>query len=345
MNHVMTPPRLLVLSLALSLMACGDEGPTEPAPDSQADVSTSDDGQAPEPEGDAVETDDASGPVTDDIAAVTDGEAAIDDVAPESVDDVSTTEDAVTVPEDVQGPGPEDITEAIDPSGSFEIGQDACCLSVSGDRAAWAEGGALWVHTLSTGESEVVAEHTAHQTDPALYGDIPQISRDTAAADSLHAHKAKEDALVGTMKTLVARPAMEVAEELKSALEDNEQLKLDVVSADPQEKGLRAALNLGHTLGHALESQGAGRLRHGEAVAIGLSAVLRIAHPQADELIERLNRWGLPTRVPEWADFEGLVHLMRRDKKSNAQGLRVVLPQASSSCVLVEGFEPERLLA
>lgn len=123
------------------------------------------------------------------------------------------------------------------------------------------------------------------------------------------------------------------------------QLKLDVVSADPQEKGLRAALNLGHTLGHALESQGAGRLRHGEAVAIGLSAVLRISHPQADELIERLNRWGLPTRVPEWADVEGLVHLMRRDKKSNAQGLRVVLPQASSSCVLVEGFEPERLLA
>ncbi|MGB0592509.1 MAG: hypothetical protein ACPGU1_22725 [Myxococcota bacterium] len=172
MNHVMTPPRLLALSLVLSLMACGDEGAIAPAMDIQEDVSTSDDGQAPEPEGDAVETDDASGPVTDDIAAVTDGEAAIDDVAPEAVDDVSTTEDAVTVPEDVHRPGPEDITEPIDPSGSFEIGQDACCLSVSGDRAVWAEGGALWVHTLSTGESEVVAEHTAHQTDPALSGDI-----------------------------------------------------------------------------------------------------------------------------------------------------------------------------
>ena len=172
MNHAMTLSRLLALSLALYLMACSDEGPTEPAPDSQADVSTSEDGQAPEPQGDAGETDDDSGPASEDIAMIPDGEAMGDDVAPEPANDATTTDDAVAVPEDIQGPVPEDITEPVDPSGSFEIGQDACCLSVSGDRAVWAEGGALWVHTLSTGESEVVAEHTAHQTDPALYGDI-----------------------------------------------------------------------------------------------------------------------------------------------------------------------------
>ena len=62
-----------------------------------------------------------------------------------------------------------------------------------------------------------------------LYGDIPQIARDVAAADSIYAHKSKEEALLGMMKTLVARPAMEVAEQLKSAIEENEKLKLDVV--------------------------------------------------------------------------------------------------------------------
>jgi beta propeller repeat protein len=166
MNHAMTTSRLLALSLALYLMACSDEGPTEPAPDSQADVSTSEDGQAPEPQGDAGETEDDAGPASDDAAVVA------DDVAPEPAKDATTTEDAVAVPEDIQGPGPEDITEPVDPSESFEIGQDACCLSVSGDRAVWAEGGELWMHTFSTGATEVIAEHEATQTDPVLSGDI-----------------------------------------------------------------------------------------------------------------------------------------------------------------------------
>ena len=61
-----------------------------------------------------------------------------------------------------------------------------------------------------------------------LYGSIPAIARDAAAADSIYAHKSKEEALVAVMRGLVARPAMEVAEQLKSALEDNGALKLDV---------------------------------------------------------------------------------------------------------------------
>jgi beta propeller repeat protein len=66
---------------------------------------------------------------------------------------------------DVGGPDPE---EPI----SLDIGQNACCLSVSGDRAVWSEDGDIWMHTFSTGVTEVLEAHTAEQTDPVLSGDL-----------------------------------------------------------------------------------------------------------------------------------------------------------------------------
>jgi 3-dehydroquinate synthetase len=121
--------------------------------------------------------------------------------------------------------------------------------------------------------------------------------------------------------------------------------KLDVVAADPVEKGLRQVLNLGHTLGHALESQGAGRLRHGEAVAIGLAAVLRLAHPQAALIIAKLQALGLPTELPLWAQPGDLAERMMKDKKSTAQGLRIVVPQADGACELWLDVAPSLLLS
>jgi 3-dehydroquinate synthase len=122
-------------------------------------------------------------------------------------------------------------------------------------------------------------------------------------------------------------------------------LKLDVVAADPKERGLRRCLNLGHTLGHALETLGRGRLRHGEAVAIGLVAVLRLGHPQCDAMIRLMQRFGLPTQLPDWADREALIALMKRDKKASASGLRIVVPRGRGACELWQAFEPADLLA
>jgi 3-dehydroquinate synthetase len=71
-------------------------------------------------------------------------------------------------------------------------------------------------------------------------------------------------------------------------------VKARIVSADPREQGLRAVLNLGHTVGHAVEAQaGFERLTHGEAVSLGLVAALRIGtqlgHTPSD-LAERTGR-------------------------------------------------------
>jgi 3-dehydroquinate synthase len=110
-------------------------------------------------------------------------------------------------------------------------------------------------------------------------------------------------------------------------------IKAAVVSADEHERtGLRATLNYGHTLAHALETVGRYGLLHGEAVAVGLvfaaelAAALDRLPPGAPDATRRmLARFGLPTAAPAGLGAADLVTLMRRDKKA-AGGLTFVLP-------------------
>jgi 3-dehydroquinate synthase len=110
-------------------------------------------------------------------------------------------------------------------------------------------------------------------------------------------------------------------------------MKAHVVVADPEERtGLRATLNLGHTLAHALESVGGYELLHGEAVAVGLvfaGALAGALERVDDDTVARYRNvvaaLDLPTAVPGPADREALLSSMRRDKKA-VGGLTFVLP-------------------
>ncbi|MFI5009952.1 MAG: bifunctional shikimate kinase/3-dehydroquinate synthase [Solirubrobacterales bacterium] len=93
--------------------------------------------------------------------------------------------------------------------------------------------------------------------------------------------------------------------------------KLAVVAEDERDGGRRQALNLGHTVGHAIETAtGYSRYRHGEAVGLGLLAALRLSgRPELREQArELLVAHGLPTQL-EGADPERVVKLTARDKK------------------------------
>ena len=109
-------------------------------------------------------------------------------------------------------------------------------------------------------------------------------------------------------------------------------IKAAVVSRDEFERGERAHLNLGHTFGHALESVLHDRLRHGEAVAIGLVAAVAASRaagwwPDADpaEVAAALAQVGLPTKVPTSVDRAALNVAMGFDKKGSGGRRRLVL--------------------
>lgn len=110
------------------------------------------------------------------------------------------------------------------------------------------------------------------------------------------------------------------------------EVKRDVVQEDPFERGRRATLNLGHTFGHAIEQVSGYRVRHGEAVALGLvaaanlSARLGYCNPALPERIEAVLRvQGLPTRIPAAYDPAQIYPAMFSDKKKAAGRLRFIL--------------------
>ena len=104
--------------------------------------------------------------------------------------------------------------------------------------------------------------------------------------------------------------------------------KIEVVAEDERDSGRRAVLNLGHTVGHAIEAAtGYERYRHGEAVGLGLLAALRLSG--ADELraevAELLDGHGLPTKLDPELDVEAVLEATGRDKKRTSEGLGFVL--------------------
>ncbi|MEI2693292.1 MAG: 3-dehydroquinate synthase [Anaerolineae bacterium] len=128
-------------------------------------------------------------------------------------------------------------------------------------------------------------------------------------------------------------------------------VKVAVVTEDPFESGRRAALNLGHTFGHAFETLSGYRLRHGEAVSIGLVAATRLAarldlcEPALVERVESaLARLGLPVRAPGFAP-EQVLAAMGTDKKRAGGRLRFVLPRAIGDVDLFGEAPEQQVLA
>lgn len=122
-------------------------------------------------------------------------------------------------------------------------------------------------------------------------------------------------------------------------------MKARVVREDERDlTGSRARLNLGHTVGHAIEAElGYKRLLHGEAVSVGMVAEARIAHRLglcgADvEPVFRdtLRTFGLPTHVPADLDAARLVERMCGDKKAARGKLAMALPRELGRVELVE---------
>jgi 3-dehydroquinate synthase len=131
------------------------------------------------------------------------------------------------------------------------------------------------------------------------------------------------------------------------------EIKADVVSKDEREGGLRAILNFGHTVGHAVETLSGYTVRHGEAVAIGMVYAARFSHriglcnDKVPERVEKLiDAYGLPTsldvleRRPSVAE---LIDAIQVDKKSEGGKVRLVLPTKIGEVVITKDWDEETL--
>jgi len=114
------------------------------------------------------------------------------------------------------------------------------------------------------------------------------------------------------------------------------EIKAEVVSEDERESGRRAILNAGHTVAHALEAASKYQLRHGEAVALGLTAEcvlaerMGVAEPGLSARVRSLlDRLGLPVQLPESVDYSVVARRMSVDKKNR---------KAEIHCALVSGL-------
>jgi 3-dehydroquinate synthase len=126
------------------------------------------------------------------------------------------------------------------------------------------------------------------------------------------------------------------------------QIKSEVVSRDERESGLRAVLNYGHTIGHAVETvTGYKSFLHGEAVAIGmylearLSAMLGIIGDEEVQKIRNLTEaYGLPCGLPAGTDLNVFFSAMQLDKKTVSGEMTFILPERIGSVTMRKGISP-----
>lgn len=168
--------------------------------------------------------------------------------------------------------------------------------------------------------------------DTDLLATLPRREALSGLAEAIKAAVLADPVLFG----LLEREGPEIAgggEALEEALERSVAVKADVVARDEREGGPRALLNLGHTLGHAVEAAcGFAGIAHGEAVALGMlfavrlsKALGRIESAEAERVERLLNSWGYPKRA-EGLGSEEIKRAFAFDKKKASGKVRWVLP-------------------
>jgi len=120
-------------------------------------------------------------------------------------------------------------------------------------------------------------------------------------------------------------------EALLEIIEAAVRYKASIVAQDPEEKGIRKCLNLGHTLAHPIETHSHNLISHGQAVAMGLAFMCRVSveigkmtRGDAEKIENELKRFKLKTMLP--CDMEALLPYMTRDKKRTADGITLAIP-------------------
>ena len=132
-------------------------------------------------------------------------------------------------------------------------------------------------------------------------------------------------------------------------------IKGHVVEEDPKEQGIRAHLNFGHTIGHAIEKLSDFSLSHGQCVALGMIAAAHLSQKlgylsedETEMIAEVLKKFGLPTRIPGDLPVSGepeeILAATKSDKKMSGTQIRFVILKAVGVAGIYRDFTDEDLL-
>ena len=130
-------------------------------------------------------------------------------------------------------------------------------------------------------------------------------------------------------------------EKLESIVYECVGIKADIVNKDEFDNGERKLLNLGHTIGHAIEKCSKYKISHGHAVAIGTAAIARASEKNGicdketlDKIIEVLRKNNLPTEIP--FEDKDITDVALSDKKRAGDTITIVFPREIGNCVMKE---------
>lgn len=169
--------------------------------------------------------------------------------------------------------------------------------------------------------------------DPLLLATLPEREFASGLAEVVKCGVVRDATLFELLERrgaeIQAREAGILSEMLVRAIT----VKVDAVRADEQDGGERALLNYGHTIGHAIEAARLWKIRHGEAVSLGMEAAAYIAWRMGlmtkESTVRQtslLKACGLPTRLPGLR-IPAILEAMRHDKKREGGKARFVLPE------------------
>jgi 3-dehydroquinate synthase len=138
---------------------------------------------------------------------------------------------------------------------------------------------------------------------------------------------------------------------LQRVVADSCRIKAAVVTQDEREGGLRAVLNYGHTIGHAVETlSGYGLVKHGEAVAIGMAQIAALSaqrgfatDAERDRIISLISSFGFATALPDFplADYEKIIS---HDKKKRDAGVNFIFNRGIGDFVIEKVADLQSLL-
>ena len=135
-----------------------------------------------------------------------------------------------------------------------------------------------------------------------------------------------------TLDPSLAEDLMRDGLDFDTILQKSARAKVSIVEQDFKEAGLRQVLNFGHTFGHAIEAKSEYALLHGEAIGIGMIYANKVAQklekqaPETDQTIRRLlEKFGLPTELPEGMQLEDLMPYIIQDKKKSGEEISFII--------------------